>query len=703
MENLLLDILKSPTDVSIQKVESLLDTQEGIDMFVTLLSQNNVIAFTYMKMQVKEWLLNPIRQDFILKYKNTFFNLIYDTTPQNLNLLCDFFEILFLQYFYWPDFVDYLVAKNDPRSFKVLNSLFVKFRKLHKSDKLYLEIIECIEKTKTLYEKYYFCTEPTDDENFLNMFYSLIYQDIHCFFEDNIEKFINAMCKLFKKKKLQSTICEMYNLFIMKYPDLIDFTKILGAVLISIDSFDYAKYQVLLNIIKKRKDEACIKFEDILVNACKLGSVLSVKEKDEMGSLEYSKNIICNIDVYRGIIIDLVLNLSKNNSSFVTKLLSSPYDEESEIFLYTALKLKNDDIVKKCQIIINNSSSDIYMSFSAFRYLLVVKEYSTCDNKFIQKDHPSVYLCLEMITKYIQKTSPLEINILDILTNQDINKDIVPEYIEILDRIIIFINGSEEDQYSCILINRIIKEDIRYMTDDIYNFLIEYTNLNIRNINSVLAFQYLFDTFGILMTKGNQNKKLIYERDFGKLISIITAEEIVEMYNYTFFLLSIIIKNSKNEYSSVIQIVSQDRLWGSKELLMSLICLSVSLYKKKYMSDEQINYITQYLCTVNKYYAYLLSDNTNFTLRINEDVEEYFILKSIIIENIEEYYKIYKSAMEYFTNNYISKKNVRRIVRSFIRGSKIVHDEMYKNIIEKNIFNLSYDNVPYCVYINFEI
>lgn len=706
MESLLYYILKNPSDAIINQIESLLDTQDGFEMFISLLNKNNVVAYSYMKMKAKDWINNPIRQNSIFKYKNMFYNLIEISTNQNFTLLCDFFEILFYNYFYWPDFINFLVSYKYPeKSFKVLNSCFYKFRKLHKSDKLFSEIIYCIEKTKVIFEQYYFTQQKSEivyDINLLNIFYSLTFQDIHIFFEENIDKFISTLCFLFKKKELQGTICEIYNLFIMKYSDLLDFTKILGSVLISIDSFDYNKYSVLLNIIKKRNTEACIKFEDALVNAIKLGSILSDKEKEEMNNLEYSTNILNNIDVERGILIDLLLNITRTNdicgnTTFIPKLLSNPLTEESEIFLYTALKFTNVEIMKKCQIIINNADSDNYLSFAAFRYLLTVKEYFSCDIKYIERGHISAYLCCEMYTKYLQKIYPLEIQILKD-TTQDSNIDI-----NIISRLMLFLNGNIEDQFSCHLLNRIIKVDVNYMSNDLYLFLVDFCKLYIRNINSQLAFQYIFDIFGILITKGKLDDKIQYEKDFIYLINIITTEEIFGMYNPAFYLLSLVILHGTNDYSSILRIVSQNAIWTSKELLLSVICLTISLYKKKHMSEEQVNYIIDYLSRGNKYFPLLLSDNTTCYLQDSDDIEEYFILKSINITSKEEYIKIYKNAIEYFTNNFITKKNARRVIRSFLKGSVIVNDMMYKNIIEKNMSNLCFNNVPYSIYINFEI
>ncbi|WUR04282.1 transportin-1 [Vairimorpha necatrix] len=744
MEDLLFDILKNPSNISILKIESLLDTPQGVEMFISLLNNNNIIAFSYMKMQCKEWLLNPIRQDFIIKYKNIFYNLIETSNDQNLNLLCDFFEILFYNYFYWPDFIDFLVSKIIPtntnnnyevnnysihhnitnitnnitnnitdnvtnnitnnitfvvnkRCLKVLNSIFMKFRKLNKSDKLFLEIISCINKTKSLFLTFYLSDKKSDlsqDKNLLNIFFSLVYQDIHNFYEENIDKFIITLTHLYKLEDLQSTVLEIYNLFILKYPDLLDFTKILGSILISINRFDYLKYSVILNIIKKRKKEVCHKFEDVLVNAIKLGSILSEKEKEEMSTLEYNINILNNIDINRGILIDLVQNITEEGKR---KVLINPQDEESGIFLYSALKIRNSEIIKRCQIIINNSTSDKYLSFISFRYLLSIKEYSYCDIEYIKKENICVYLCSEMISKYLQQNQDQFIlqKLLTSSTSITTNNNY-----RLIRNIMMFLFGQEEDQYTLKLLNIIIRYNPEYMTDEIYKFLIEFCTINIRNINSPLAYQYIFDIFGIIINKENITR---YEKDLTEIINIITTEEIIEVYNFGLYLLSIIIKHSKKDYRNIIGIISQDGIWKTSEMLIPAICLTISLYKRGYMTDEQINYIIQYLSNYNKYYSYILSDNTNNKILESENIEEYFIMKSINIKNIEEYYKIYKHAVEYFTNNYITKRNTRRVVRAFIRGSEIVKDEIYKNIVEKNRFNLSYENVPYSIYINFEI
>lgn len=862
MEQLLLSILKNPSPQIIDTLEQQLNTEKGQHQFINLLTSNNIISYSYMKMKIKDWI--NTRYDFLLKYKNTFFNLVTDSTEYNFSLLCDTFEVMFFYFVIWDDFIDFLVALDNERSFRVLNSLFMKYRSQNKSDRLYSEIIVNISKVAPLFVKYYNfrwsgqsdfisgsntvkeneinnvskfynnqsnadisnnnvinssnCstnfTKPLPDKNLLNILYSLIYQDIHPFFESNISTLTNTLTTLYKLTNFQPLINDIYLLITTKYFDLVDLTKIFGSILISLTNFDQVKYSVLNNIIRKNS-KTVFQFEDVLINAIKIGSILSEKEKDEMMSVEYSRNIICNVDVYRGIITDIVGNIKRVNENFVGKLIncisrdgeiinmninkcenesmgstiemSSNINsittttlEEWQIFLFTALKLKTSNLIKKCKLAINNSNEDKFISFASFRYLLSIKEYSTFDYRIINREHPACYLSMFMLINYIQEQSPLEKKILNEMeidickingdgsscnVNIDSNRIIDNNstinnvsnrildniFCNILDNLSNFITSDIEDEYSTLLINRIVKDNPRIITDSFYSQLISLCIENILNINSLTAYSYIFDTISILFLDRARNKESNkIKNDIMRIVNLVVSEEIVELYSSAFYMLSVLImsenacysgdivggvcisNNNRTNYSNMVNIVSQTALWSTKELYLSLICLTISLYKSGYMTEIQVDYIVQYLCNINLYYAHVLSDSTTRSVQVIEDIEELFIYKSGDIlykekigdnvckdstnnisskdsinnsfyKNKEEYIKIYKNALEYFNTNYITKKNARRVTRAFLRGSKFVNDEMYKNIIDKNLFNLGYDNVPYSVYMCFDI
>lgn len=710
MENLLYEILRSPMESTINRLEDRLDSEDGKREFLSLLKSNNVIAFTYMKMKIKEWATSFQRMEMLAVHQSIFFELVDSCSSQTIELYCDTLEIMSLKDVIWPDFIDFLVQKDTPRTFRVLNSLFKKFRILKRSDKLYIEIISSIMKTSGLFTRYYLnSSDPLKDINLLEMFYSLVYQDIHPFFEDNSSKFFASFVVLYKSKELQNVLSEIYNLYILKYPECIDMTQILGSVLNSITKYDYIKYQILLNITRRKNVHALTKFKDVVITAIQLGATLTDKEKDEMNenTLEYTRNILKNQDNYRGMVSEIIEHCkSMFGEVWCSKLLSSTTDSEMLIFLHLSLKFKDERVLRECKAITSNINSEVYLSVIALRYLIFNLEYNFVDSGYISSSHPGRYLAIYILKRFFdQQFSVEDVFLRSVGYSTRPLKNISPSDLGVMVvSIVKFIVTNIEDEYSSSLLLSFIKYDASYMTKPLYNSFVEYIKTNILNVNSMISFGYLLDILGLIYLKDKDDTVIL------EISDIILQEDIVDMYSSVFHLLALVVKMSTKDLSGLLQIISLEKLWSTKELRLSMICLTSSLFIKGYCSKEQLDYIVNYLASINKYYSYLLIDNslTNVNIPEDQDVEEIFINSTVLAKNrtldLERYKPLYYKGVEYLMSNFITRKNVRRVLRALIVGSKMVGSGEYvSEIIKKNSINIGYENVPLSTFLAFNV
>ncbi|KAH9412048.1 hypothetical protein HK407_02g02700 [Ordospora pajunii] len=711
MERLLHDILINPTSPSIGQIEQLLSQPEGQDEFMALLRNGNEIAFAYMKMKCKEWSIIPERVAMVHGMKNVLFSLIFESSEFNFGILCFFFETLYFQGAGWSGLVQELCARHDPRSLKVLNHMFTKYRTCTQSNELYTEIIENIELCQEIFRKAYF-ESLSEDENVLGMFYSLVFQDIHPFFEDNADKFMGSFCALFRKQILQKDICEIFNLFVTKYAECVDMTRILGVLLVTITCFDRLKYSVLLNIAKRKEFSVLSKFSDALCNAVKIGAYLSPKEIEDMNEdvLLYTRSLLKGYDMNREMVIELIGHLRKVFGecwceSLVAADIASPMDEERLIFLCMGLRMCSREVADKCFAIIGTNSVPSYLGVIAFRYLLMVQEYASVDPRYISRMHPASFLAIEYLSRMIDTGEFLRN--LDSYSKEHVSADHgacerlggTGHFTAILDKLVEFISAGVEDEISCKLLQRIARMNTSLIIPRVVKFVDDLIERNILSINSPQGYWYLLDVKGMaLMRYGDDGSA-------SRIIQRVLSEEIFEVYAPSFFLLGILVCQSSSDFSSVVEIIKQESLWKTKELVPSMVCLTICLFEKGYCSREQVRYIVEYLFEASAHQAYVLLCGTiageeHLMWIKGENVEEEFVLASLLskkgIMTIDMYRDVYARSVNYFEENFISKQNARRVLKGVRYGKDILREEEKgRHIIEKNKHNLGCENVPF--------
>ncbi|WEL38040.1 CSE chromosome segregation protein [Encephalitozoon hellem] len=718
MEHLLNDILQNPRGPSVGYIEERLDGVDGQREFIELLRSGNGIAFTYMKTRCKEWIENPKRVDMIHNSHDVLFSLIFRSSEQNFGILCFFFETLYLYGAAWDGLVRDLCASSNERSLRVLNHMFNKYRVCPRSDALYGEIIGNIELCQDIFKKAYF-ESLSEDENILGMFHSLVFQDIHPFFENNADKFIGSFCKLLRKNVLQKDVCEIFNLFVTKYPECVDMTRILGVVLTTITEFDYLKYSVLLNIVKRKSYPVLSKFSAALANAIKLGAYVTENEIEEMSEdvLLYSRNLLKGYDVNRGIIIEMIGHLKKVfgdgwERALIDDEAATPMDEERLIFLCMALRMRFEQAVSRCIRTIRNSKSIGYLGVISFRYLLSVDSQAIIDPEYISRGNPASFLAMAYLSKCIEGCESLAS--LESYSAKYAEGDrMACEKIggiecctKIINQLMAFLEGSIEDEFSSQLIQRMIRINPSLVSPGVVRFIDGFVWKNVRNINSPQAYVYLLDVQGLVFLKTGDNAWAL------NLVQTVLSEEIFEIYSSSLFLLAVVVLHSSGDFSSVVEIIRQENLWKTKELLPSMVCLTISLFKTGYCSKEQVDYIVRYLSEISIHHAYVLLSSTavsgNYIEWIKgENVEEEFILATALrcrgLIDTEMYKGIYAKSLQYFRENFITKRNARRVLRGLKRGAEDFGENEAYEVMERNKHNIGYENIPFSVAVAFEL
>lgn len=719
MEHLLNDMLHNPNGPSVEHFEQRLNGAEGQREFLRLLEDGNRMAFTYMKMKCKEWVENPNRVMMIHNSRETLFSLIFTSSEPNFVSLCSFFETLYLYNSAWDKLVLTLCAKPTERSMRVLNHMFNKYRVSSRSDALYTEIILNIELTKEIFRRAYF-ESLSDDKDILGMFYSLVYQDIHPFFEENADKFFNAFCTLFRKEELQQDICDIFNLFVLKYPECVDITRVLGALLTNISGFEYSKYLVLLNIVKRKNFPALMKFSTALSNAIRIGAYIGAAEMEEMRGdvLVYSRNLLKGYDVNRGLVAEMIGHVRKVlgdewASELVNTEVTGAMDEERLIFLCVASRLRVEEVVRRCIDIVRNSSVAGYLSVISFRYLLCLNEYVEIDLGYLERNNPASFLAMAYLTRYINVSVPLDsLSLYSSLDGKYFSGSEeaggVKYHMEIMNRLMGFLKGNIEDEFSSQLMQRVVRIDTRVITPETVGFISEFTESNIRNINSPQAYSHLFDVQGIIFLNTGENGFIL------RLVQTVLSEEIFEIYSSALFLLATVVLYSSGSFSSVVEIIGQESLWKTREMLPSMVCLTMSLFKTGYCSKEQVDYIAGYLSDVNEHCSYLLvnsaagGDSYTRWIEGKDNTEEILVLATTLqqkgLMGTSVYEDIYSRSVMYFEENFISRRNARRVLRSLVFGAeKTGRETEVSRIVEKNKQSIGHEGLPFSVIVAFKL
>src|SRR5690606_34895510 len=104
---------------------------------------------------------------------------------------------------------------------------------------------------------------------------------------------------------------------------------------------------------------------------------------------------------------------------------------------------------------------------------------------------------------------------------------------------------------------------------------------------ATLPATYLFDLLILLSVK--------LKKFNSNLVENILNKEITELYNLNFFYISVLINEMNIPKEFIMNILSQNALWNDKSFHLSLVCIVISSYKRRLISQKQIENISNSL------------------------------------------------------------------------------------------------------------
>lgn len=745
MEQYLRDVLNPTKRESAEKeLERLCSTEEGMATLVALMESNNSLAFIYLKNIVNVWIRdNKAHQihRLVLPFKNTLLSCLFASSDVNFNILCSLLEILSMNYLLWPDFVQSISqllngseADSDVfvRCIKTLKSVVRKYEVLPKSNQLYMEInqvVSTIDRTMYALLIENKPKKPSSTLVLLDIYYSIIFQDIPTFFEENAYQFIDMFCSLFPNEELQGKLCEILNLFILKYPECIDLGKVLDAVLRDTKEYEYSKFQLLYSILKKRHIGILRPFIGRILSTIYSGSIISEVERGILKDdpLRYTRNILTlEGDVYRSTIYEMLSLLIKLFGDQVVYALrdlmvpgSSALEEERNVYLCTIMHKSLNEYIRPRVVGYISSEKDCpfydVLVISSFRFLLITKDYSLRDfdlpSKRISRGNDAAFITMHYLSNALK-------------THIEGGKgklEELPISESFVKRVEDFMRVGPEDEFSGTFLSALVKRF--YLKGmDAYVFSTQFTSFalgeierNLETVGNYHAYCCFFDILGLILriAPGMQANMV-------PTVQKILNKEIVELYSLTFYLLSIIVRKGNMNLDTLVYIVSQEQLWKCNDIVLSLTCLTTALYEKKALGPQFVKGIVRYLfSTNNEYCSYFLLnhsvDSESFCLGIEgkTDYEEvsvllYKVFKKDLIDK-EKFLEVFEKCLEHFEENYLSKRNVRRVIRTLgeVRdgGRLEAYNHRINEIIAKNMGNLNSEmkNVPFSIIEEFDL
>lgn len=682
---LLKKILECPSEQNYSEMIKFIST-EGLGDFISSIKKNNTLSFIFLKNYVEKWIDSGILQNFYSEDFIIFLIECYQNTKEggsvrNLNHLCDFFEILSNRNLISENIVKILI---NIRAFPLLDAIFKKYTVQPRSNALFIEIKRNIELFFPIFKELLFSpdviqtvereysninmtsmihstTKPKieiDQEYILSIFYSLVYQDIHPLFEDNVEYFFKVFFVLFDQN--QGVINKIFDLFISKYPEITNFSLII-LTLTRIDSLDGLIVNTLTNAYgySKCHSEAIISF---------LRRNLEVEMDDDW--IANTQNIIRGNDPQRGFVHKLIRLLNCKVDEF---------EEEARLFVATILKVRDCvdmaiNIIQK-DIQFNTTNDGLCKKetvFTAFRYLITVKEYVPCSFSYLDTDIK--YICMKYMANYLKSKDSFHKDALFLNNNMESINTLLMPYFNNINKITRQVEETL-DEFSSELLFRITKTNERLLDESIYSFIMKiFQNLvNIPHTSMI----YLFDIFisvSIRLKKYNL-----------QLVETILNQEMIDLYNLCFLYVSILIKETDIKTSFIIHILSQNELWNAREVHSGMCFILISSVEKgiitRIQAEKAVKFLDGYLKTVAMF-KLGIKDETSM-------MEEKYLINDEFDGN-------------WFVENFINKKYTRIFIKKMMKDGRI-DSRIKQAIVEKNVENIENENILHSIIAYFDI
>ncbi|KAF7682602.1 hypothetical protein TCON_2173 [Astathelohania contejeani] len=705
-----------------EELEARIMTKEGLDELLGLLNQNDTLAFIFFKNTVSLW-LNQHRINhviFLISFlPDNIIDLINKTGLVNFNILLATIENLSFYNLINFDLVDKLCALSLKegveieiivRYLQVLKSIFIKYEKQTKSDELYTEINHAIESCKELVKK--FLDEYYTNE-ILDIFYLLSFQDLHPYFEDNAGYFFNIFFRLYQTYESQGRnylgdastehgkLCRIFNLYLVKYSGVIDIEALAYLLLenSSIPSPEYF-YLTVANLIKKIKDITphTPKIIEIIMDA----ALLKTRELEEVlaDPIRYSKDSLALHNDNRSIVKEIFQACTRFPSlkeELKEQLLSDKnilpnlFEEERRIYIFMIMKHSYD----KVKFFLENPLLyDSKLEQDSFELLLI-----TCFRTYIiRRDYSLLYLMPTYIE--LRQDKPYSLlsqyyfsRAVDSLSNTIIHPTLI-SVDSLFDK---GINEFSSGLLFSLAYNEYSTGQGIMFSENIANCIINLIDSDLSSLTNYDSYFYLFDILGFMVLRHVNIPRIIALTE--KILNL----NIIELYDLNIYLVSIIARCMDVNPSYLTSLLTYQHLWNDKRMVFPLCCLASSFYERGFVTDEFIvDLIKRLINGGESTCAYFLLNRINlrqcnpkmrdilysiveplFNIPLGYSEPQCYLEEELII--LYYNYQINKpekkeNLIKYLENNYISKRNIRRVL--MVLNDMVKERDEYSDRIE---------------------
>lgn len=641
---LLENILKNPQNIieTESHINTLLNTSDGVLELQNLLHNDFQLAFMYLPKIKYIYNLN----DFLL-------------------FLCNL-TVKKTSAFYVKNYFDNLSRENnisetiidlciENRRYDLLDSIFLKYRDMSRSNQLFYEIKNNIQKMIPIFTNFLKEPNPVDIE-LLSIFYSLVYQDIHGFFEDNVDQFFNICYILYPYDS--NNIHNIFELFISKYQELTNFEIIINTLCTKGNGNDMF---TIIKIITKAYSYKQVNRHLIVTFIDRLLETISVEMTEEGTTAALDKTD------KRSQIVELITLLKPTPSECTNKTC---------LYQMGVLKYRSNDIINQCLNLINNSKiiepNEYNMKFDAFLYLIEIKYFVFASMEYLKT--PLAFIAAKMTVEYLKINTNfhlknLQINIFRHSQILHSTENLIENKIDanILNSLF-YINQHHLDKYTSMLLFYFVKENLTVESELIYNYISLVLN-KIELISNITSRGVLFDLYILL---GKQLNKFDV-----KLISKIIKDELTEVYHLLLYYIAANIDKIEKEF--VLNILQKTAFYEEKTMHVPLSCLIAASYQIGYINREQVIKINEY---------------------IKSEILDYK-LKLTNTSTIELYYLTCDVFSQDLIHNFLNKKYARAVIKKMI--SENINEKILLDIIEKNKKSIEYEYTLHSITILFDL
>lgn len=472
-----------------------INSPQGLQELHTLLNNNETIAYIFLKNSYK------FKID-ILKLNPSQF-LYLNTTDQNFNFLCDFFNTLSHEFLIDTDFfynLSLLLKKSISntentiifyRCLKILETCTGKYTKMMRSNQLYQEINQNVhffgESILGLLELIQFDKLFVNNKNFvenglktkielyvLQVFQNYIFQDIPSFFEKIDPKiFLN----LLKKEELKEKSCEILNLFVSRYSECFDLSEIYNFYITYLTSEIFRQQKVganwhltkrsnilreekllLLNLMRLKIFPPSEIILNLVISLCRYTfpkerlEYLRSTEKKDIYREEVSEmlKILLSYGLECSILARIYVNLYGIDEGYIFLCYEINYDCFSEIInLMESSQFNNDE----------------FFIFSLTNYLIrkkiILRNVDFLISKLLLNDFSFFkiiqYFNFILSEKYLEHDSFLYYGI---KKNKNIDQNVIDKICSVVDRVIMMLRN--DDEYTSQYIFNVLKEKMYF-------------------------------------------------------------------------------------------------------------------------------------------------------------------------------------------------------------------------------------------------